>query len=211
MRRTVIEAAKRGVTIGAHPSFDDLRGFGRREIKMTSDDLEALIAYQIGALQAIAHYANTTVTHVKAHGALNNMACVDAPYAKAIATAIKTVDPTLINLVMPGTALEKASLEEGLPTALEAFVDRTYEDDGLLTSRSIAGSVIVDPTIAAARAVRMVKEQIVITRSGAELPRRIHSLCVHGDAPTAVAVARATHAALVANTVAIVTLPDALT
>lgn len=210
MRATAMAAAERGVSIGAHPGFNDLWGFGRRAIKMNADELEYHCAYQIGALQAMACYAGLSVTHVKAHGALNNMACTDRNYAMAVARAVNAVDPSLINLVMPGTEMETASRELGLPTALEAFVDRTYEDDGMLTPRSVAGSVLADPAAAAARAVRMVAEQAVFARSGRVIPVEIHSLCVHGDEPTAVAVARATRAALEAADVAIVPLPEML-
>ena len=144
MRRTVEIAKAKGVSIGAHPGFNDLWGFGRRALKMRADDLENLVAYQIGALQAIAAYAGVPVTHVKAHGALNNMACVDLDYARAVARAVKVVAPDLIHLVMPGTALETASVELGLIIGREAFIDRTYEDDGTLTPRAMAGSVLKD-------------------------------------------------------------------
>lgn len=208
MRRVALAAAARGVSIGAHPSFDDLRGFGRRQIRMKPDELEYLVAYQIGAMQAMAAYADLPVTHVKAHGALNNMASLDAGYAQAVARAVRVVDAKLIHLVMPGTELERASLELGLAVGLEAFVDRTYEDDGTLTPRSEPGSVLTDAAHAAERAVRMTREQIVIARSGKELPREIHSLCVHGDEPTAVAVARATRAALEAAGIEVAPLTE---
>lgn len=208
MRRVAIAAAARGVSIGAHPGFDDLWGFGRRRIDMAADALEHLVAYQIGAMQAMAAYAGVPVTHVKAHGALNNMACIRADYALAIARAVKVVDATLIHLVMPGTELERATLALDLPLAREAFVDRAYEDDGTLTPRRVAGAVIRDPGAAAARAVRMVTEGVVLSRHGTPLPLAFDSLCVHGDEPTAVAVAQAVRAALEAAGVAIVPLPE---
>ena len=210
MRAVAERAAEKGVSIGAHPGFDDLWGFGRRQIDMKADDLEYLVAYQIGAMQAMAAHAGTCVTHVKAHGALNNMACVRADYADAIARAVKAVDNTLIHLVMPGTEMERATRELDLPLAREAFVDRTYEDDGTLTSRKISGSVIRDAQAAAERVVKMVTEQAIIARSGKRLDIAFDSLCVHGDEASAVEVARTSREALEAAGVEIVTLPEML-
>ncbi|MDA8253148.1 MAG: 5-oxoprolinase subunit PxpA [Rhodospirillales bacterium] len=210
MHRVVQQAQQRGVSIGAHPGFNDLWGFGRRPIEMRADELEYMVAYQIGALQAIAAYAGMKVTHVKAHGALSNMACVRADYALAIGRAIRAVDASLIYVAIGGTELERAGESLGLRVAREAFVDRLYEDDGNLTPRRVAGAVITDPAVAAERAVRMVREQVVIARGGAVLPRRIDTLCVHGDEATGVAVARAARAALAAAGVRLVTLPEML-
>ncbi|MEM7302662.1 MAG: 5-oxoprolinase subunit PxpA [Pseudomonadota bacterium] len=208
MRETLMIAAERGVSVGAHPGFNDLWGFGRRQIDMKPDDLEYLVAYQIGAIMGMANYAGIAVTHVKAHGALNNMACVRSDYAEAIATAIKTVDDTLISLVMPGTELEKASQKYGLTIGREAFIDRTYEDDWTLTPRKLAGSVIKDPDLAARRAVEMVTNGGIQARSGEVLPIEFDSLCVHGDEPTSVAVAKACYDALTGAGVEIVPLPE---
>lgn len=210
MRRVARQAAERGVSIGAHPGFNDLWGFGRRQIDMGIQELEYLVAYQIGAMQAMAAHAGTRVTHVKAHGALNNMGSVRADYAMAIARAVKAVDASLIHLVMPGTEMERATLELGLPLAREAFVDRTYEDDWTLTPRKIEGSVIRDPAVAAARVVRMATDGVIVSRTGTELPIAFESLCVHGDEHTSVAVAKAARAALEAAEVEIVTLPEML-
>jgi len=205
----VVQAAQReGVSIGAHPSFNDLWGFGRRQIDMNPDELEHMVAYQIGALQAMARYAGAKVTHVKAHGALNNMACVRRDYALAISRAVKTVDPSLIHLVMPNTEMERAGEELGLVIAREAFVDRLYEDDATLTPRKMEGAVIKDPDIAAERVVRMVRNQAVYSRSGKAVPVKIDSLCVHGDEPTAIAVAEAARKALEGAGIEIVTLPE---
>lgn len=208
MHRVVMRAKETGVSIGAHPGFNDLWGFGRRPIDMRADELEYMIAYQIGALQAIAAYAGTKVTHLKAHGALNNMAAVREDYALAIGRAIKTVDPSIIYVTLGGSEMERTGRSLGLRVASEAFVDRLYEDDGNLTSRRIAGAVITDPRAAAERAVRMVAAQAIISRSGKEIPRRIDTLCVHGDERTGVAVARAAHDALLAAGVQLVTLPE---
>ncbi len=208
MHGVVTEAKKLGVSVGAHPGFNDLWGFGRRRIDMKPKDLEYLVAYQIGALQAMCAYAGTKVTHVKPHGALNNMAAESADLAMAIGRAIKTVDPTLIFLALANSEMDKAGDELGLPVAREAFVDRLYEDDGNLTSRKIEGSVIKDPKFASERVVRMVLDQEIISRNGKKLPTKIDSLCVHGDEPTALAVAKATRAGLEAAGVKVVPLTD---
>ncbi|MEM6421717.1 MAG: 5-oxoprolinase subunit PxpA, partial [Pseudomonadota bacterium] len=210
MRRIATACAERGVSIGAHPGFNDLWGFGRRQIRMDAEALEDLVAYQIGAMLAMARYADQAVTHVKAHGALNNMACTDRAYADAIMRAQARVAPDLIALVMPGTAMEDAARAHGLTVGREAFVDRTYEDDGTLTPRSMPGSVIRDPAVAAERVVAMVRDETIVSRHGAPLPIGFDSLCVHGDEATAVAVARAAREALEADGVEIVTLPDML-
>ena len=208
MRRVVLRAKERGVSIGAHPGFADLWGFGRRPIEMRADDLEHLVAWQIGALQAMAAYGGLRVTHLKAHGALNNMAAVRQDYALAIGRAIAVVDRSIIYVVLGGSQMEAAGVQLGLRVAREAFVDRLYEDDGNLTPRAIPGAVITDPAVAARRAVQMVADQAVISRNGVMLPRRIDTLCVHGDEPTGVAVAQAARAALAAAGMQLVTLPE---
>ncbi|MGF1551745.1 MAG: LamB/YcsF family protein [Paracoccaceae bacterium] len=210
MARTLRAAEAHGVSVGAHPGFDDLAGFGRRRIVMDPARLEAMIAYQIGAMLGMAAYAGVEVSHVKAHGALNNMACDDRPYADAIMRAQARVAPWAIALVIPNTELEAAAEAAGLRVAREAFVDRTYEDDGRLTSRSEPGAVLKDPREAAERAVAMVREGVIVSRHGTRLETGFDSLCVHGDEPTSVAVARATREALEADGVEIVTLPAML-
>src|SRR5215475_7160745 len=135
MQRVVAQAAKRGVSIGAHPGFNDLWGFGRRRIDMNPRDLEYMVAYQIGALQAMAAYAGIKVTHLKAHGALNNMAAENLELALAI-------DRAIIYVALAGSQMEKAGRELGLPVAREGFCDRSYEDDGNLTSRKLPGAVL---------------------------------------------------------------------
>ncbi|WP_026870920.1 LamB/YcsF family protein [Inquilinus limosus] len=191
MRRTLTLARDRGIGVGAHPGFLDLWGFGRRVIQgETPEDIEAHVVYQIGAIQGMAKAVGHRVTHVKAHGALSNMAMVDDALALAIGRAIKSVDPALAYMVLPGTALERAALELGLPVVREVFADRTYEDDGTLTSRKIAGSVIHDADLAAERVLRMVEEQAVTSRSGRRIPVPVDTVCVHGDTPGAVGIAR---------------------
>ena len=208
MRRVVVRAREEGVSVGAHPGFNDLWGFGRRRIHMKADELEYTIAYQIGALQALAAYAGMRVTHVKPHGALNNMAAEDREIADAIGRALKVVDPDLIYVALAGSEMQKAGEALGLTTACEGFADRLYEDDGNLTPRGIEGSVIRDPAAAQARVVEMVRDQTIISRSGKRVPRRLDSICIHGDEPTAVKVGQAVRAGLEAERIAVVTLPE---
>jgi 5-oxoprolinase (ATP-hydrolysing) subunit A len=191
MRRTLTLARDRGIGVGAHPGFLDLWGFGRRVIKgETPEELEAQVVYQIGAIQGMAKSVGHRITHVKAHGALSNVAMVEDAVALAIGRAIQSVDPALAYMVLPGTALERAAVELGLPVVREVFADRTYEDDATLTSRKIAGSVIHDPEIAAERVLRMVEEQAVTSRNGKRIPVPVDTVCVHGDTPGAVGIAR---------------------
>ena len=208
MRRVVSAAKREGVTVGAHPGFNDLWGFGRRRIDMRPDDLEYMATYQIGAFQAMPAYCNVKVTHLRPHGALNNMAAENRDYALAIGRAIKSVDRDIIYLALAGSEMEKAGRELGLRVALEGFCDRQYEDDGNLTSRKIPGSVIKDPAEAARRVVRMVVDNTIISRNGKTIPCKLHSLCVHGDEPTAVALARSVREALEAAGVQLVPLTD---
>ncbi len=208
MHRIVMLAKDLGVSIGAHPGFNDLWGFGRREIKMRTDDLEYMTAYQIGALQAIACYAGLRVTHLKAHGALANMAANDRGYAMAIGRAIKTVDPSIIYVALAGSEMEKAALELGLPLAREGFADRQYEEDGNLASRSIPGTVYRDPAAALEQALRMVEHGEVRARSGKIVKVSVDTICVHGDEPSAVEVAKAVRAGLDKSGIEVVTLPE---
>jgi len=157
MRETVELAKARGVSIGAHPGYRDLQGFGRRPFPgMKSSEIENLVAYQIGALQAIATMAGHKVTHVKAHGALSNVACEEPMTARAIASAIKAVDPNLIFVVLANSKLVPAGEAANLPMVHEVFADRAYEDDGSLVSRRKPGAVLHDAKQIAQRVVRMV-------------------------------------------------------
>ena len=208
MHRVVIRAAEEGTSIGAHPGFDDLSGFGRRRIDMSPRDLEYMVAYQIGALQGMAAYAGLRVTHVKPHGALNNMAAENLDLALAIGRAIKTIDPSIIYLALGGSQMERAAQELDLPLAHEDFADRLYDDDGNLTSRTVSGAVIHDPKIATENAVRMAVEGEIISRNGKSIRRRVDSVCVHGDEPTAVAVAKAVRQGLEEAGVAVVPLTE---
>jgi UPF0271 protein len=198
MHRLCMLAKQEGVSVGVHPGFNDLWGFGRRRIQMRPVDLEYMVAYQIGALQAMASYAGLEVTHLKPHGALNNMAAEDEGYAMAIGRAIKTVDPKIIYVALYGSEMEKAAVKLGLPLARESFPDRLYDDDGNLASRTNPGVVLKDPKAAAEQAVRMAGDGEIIARNGKKIKIDVHTLCVHGDEATGVAVARAIHEALAA-------------
>ncbi len=208
MRHVVQRAKEEGVSIGAHPGFNDLWGFGRRRIDMQPEHLEYLIAYQIGALQAMAAYVGEKVTHLKPHGALNNMAAENIDYAMAIGRAIKSVDRDIIYVANVGSEMERAGRELGLKVAREGYCDRLYDDDGNLTSRKIPGAVIHDPAVAAKRVVQMVVDGEIISRNGKAIPRRVDTLCVHGDEPTAIGIARAVRAGLEAAGVKILPLPQ---
>ncbi len=188
MRRICALAAEKGVSIGAHPGFNDIWGFGRRRIIMPPSDVEYMVAYQIGALQALAKYSDIRVTHVKPHGALNNMAAEDKDLAMAIVRAIRTVDASLIFVALTGTHLEAAAQEQGLPFVREGFADRVYADDGNLASRAIPGTVIKDPARAREQVLRMVRDREVVTISGKVIPVEADTICIHGDEPTAVAL-----------------------
>jgi 5-oxoprolinase (ATP-hydrolysing) subunit A len=191
MHRLCMLAKQEDVSIGVHPGFNDLWGFGRRRIQMKPNDLELMVAYQIGALQAMACYAGLKVTHLKPHGALNNMAAEDADYATAIGRAIKTVDRDIIYVALYGSQMEKAAEKLGLRLAREGFADRKYDDDGNLASRSIPGTVLKDPKAASEHALRMAREGEVISMSGKRVKVKVDTFCVHGDEATGVAAASA--------------------
>jgi UPF0271 protein len=196
MRQTVDLAKARGVSIGAHPGYRDLHGFGRRPFPgMKASEIENLVAYQIGALQAIATAAGHKVTHVKAHGALSNVACEDQATAKAIAAAIRAVDPNLVFVVLANSSLVQAGEAANLPMVHEVFADRAYEDDGSLVSRRKPGAVLHAKQIAD-RVVRMVQDGAVVSVTGKVIKMRTDTVCIHGDTPGAVDIARGVRQAL---------------
>jgi len=203
MRRTVRLARDAGVRVGAHPGFPDLMGFGRREMRMAPQDLEDMVVYQIGALGAIARSEGVALSHVKAHGALYNMAVTDKALASAIARAVMAVDPALIFFALPGSELARAANGLGLQVALEGFADRSYEPDGSLTPRSRAGAVIHSPEEVIGRAVRMARDGVVRATNGSDIPMRIDTLCTHGDTPGSHALTRQLRAGLEAEGIAI--------
>jgi len=208
MHRVVMRAKEKGVSIGVHPGFNDLWGFGRRRIDMNNRDLEYMIAYQIGALQGMAAYAGMKVTHLKPHGALNNMAAEDIEIALAIGRAMKTIDRSIIYVALAGSEMEAAAIKLELPLAREGFCDRLYDDDGNLTSRKIKGAVLHDPEEIKNRVVNMVLNEEIVSRNGKRLRRKLDSLCVHGDEPTAVIAARAVRHGLEAAGVRVLPLTE---
>jgi UPF0271 protein len=180
MAATFARAKEKGVAVGAHPGFPDRAGFGRRPMALGPDEIERLVAYQIGAATALAAQSGHRLTHVKPHGALSNMAMADLEIARAIAKATKAVDPGLAFLAIAGTMLERAGLDLGLHTVQEIYADRAYSDEGHLVPRGIAGAVLHDAAAVAERAATMVAEGALVAmsgkrrRHGARRPRRSH-------------------------------------
>jgi len=198
MRRTIRLARGAGVAIGAHPGFPDLQGFGRREMNLGVAEVEDSVLAQIGALAAIARSEGMTLQHVKAHGALYNMAARSRPLADAIARAIKAFDASLMMFGLPNSPMIDAAREAGLRVASEGFADRAYQLDGSLTPRTQPGAVIHDPERVVARAQRMVRDGIVQTADGRDVTLRIDTICVHGDTPGAADLTRRLREALTA-------------
>lgn len=196
MDRTVRLAREHGVGIGAHPGFPDLQGFGRRTMQLSLEEAEAFILYQVGALAGFVRAAGAELVHVKPHGALYNQAAKDRPLAEAIARGVARFSRSLILAGLANSLLVEAGLEAGLPVAREAFADRAYEDDGSLRSRQLPGAVLHDPAQAAAQAVRIAREGLVVAHSGQEVSVQAETLCVHGDTPTALTIAQTIRQAL---------------
>jgi len=191
MRATIALAKANGVAIGAHPGFPDLVGFGRREIKATPREVEDFVLYQVAALAGMAATQGASLQHVKAHGALYNMACRDRALADAIARAVAAFDKSLILFGLPKSELIKAGQAAGLSVAAEVFADRAYEPDGSLASRHQVGSVIHDEATVVARAVRMASERSVVATNGSVIALDVDTICLHGDTPGASDLARA--------------------
>jgi UPF0271 protein len=191
LRETLALAATNGVTVGAHPGYPDLLGFGRRDIDATPAEVESWVLYQIGALRALATAAHTEVKYVKPHGALYNKAARHAATADAIARAVHLAGADLVLLGLPNTELVAAAARANVRSAREAFPDRSYEPDGTLTPRSRPDALVSDPEECADRAARMVLDGLVRARDGTMVEIEPDSLCVHGDGPEAVPVLRA--------------------
>ncbi len=192
-------AAQNNVCAGAHPGFDDKQGFGRRRIPLTPKELKQLIAAQVGTFTGVAGLVGTPVRYVKPHGALANWAAVDVTVAQSIACAIKTAFPDYAVLAISGTQLEIASKQMGLETYSEIFADRGYGDDGNLVSRSEAGAMIEDPKIACDRLLTYLDSGRMPTITGGTVALEGHSICIHGDSPHAVSMARAVRQSLLDN------------
>jgi 5-oxoprolinase (ATP-hydrolysing) subunit A len=196
IRRTCALAVSRGVTIGAQVSYHDLAGFGRREMTVPPAELEAEVLYQIAALDGVARAEGSRVRYVKPHGALYNRACWDPAQAGAIVAAVRSYDAGLPVLTLPGSATAAAAARAGLPVLAEAFADRAYNDDGTLVSRSLPGAVLTDAEAVAARVTGLVTQGTLQSAAGVQLRIAARSVCIHGDTPGAVALARAVRAGL---------------
>jgi UPF0271 protein len=185
LRATIRRAKSHGVAVGAHPSFPDLAGFGRREMKMSPHEVEDLVLYQIAAVAGVANVEGVALQHVKPHGALYNMAARDGVLAGAIARAVRAFSPSLILLGLPGSELLKAGKAAGVRVAAEVFADRAYEPDGSLVARSRLGAIIHDVDAVVARAVGMAKHGTVVAIDGSTIQLKAETICVHGDTPAA--------------------------
>lgn len=196
MARTFRMAADRGVGMGAHPGFADIQGFGRRRMSLSSDELRNLVTYQLGAAQAMARAVNAPLRHLKLHGALANMASENIEMARTCYAAAEKVQPGIVVMTLAGTAQEQAARDLGLTYANEIFADRAYNDDATLVDRKLPGAVIHDAALAGPRIAEMLRERAIITRSGKRIPLRIDTICLHGDTPEAIDIARSVRDAL---------------
>ena len=189
METSVKLAAAHGVVVGAHPGYPDLRGFGRRNLDCTAQEIRSDVIYQVGALAALARVAGVSLQHVKPHGALYNTASGSQSVAQAVCSAVADYDPSLILVTLAGPAgdvIRQVARGMGLKVAREAFADRAYTPKGDLVSRRLPGAVITDPGEVAERCLRMAQEGTVLAQDGTVVPLEPHTICVHGDTPTAV-------------------------
>ena len=199
MEMVIQISKKNGVSLGAHPSFKDPENFGRKRMNLSSLEIKKLIFDQYEILQKIAQKYNENVTHIKPHGALNNMACEDLELATTLAVAIKEINKDIIYLVPTGSQMEVAAKKNGLKIACEIFADRNYEDNGNLISRSKPNALIIDPQLAKNHVLSMVKNQAINCLSGKQIPCEIDSVCIHGDNESSLATAKSIRDNLVDN------------
>ncbi|HWV25540.1 MAG TPA: 5-oxoprolinase subunit PxpA [Thermomicrobiales bacterium] len=190
MERTVRALANLGVAIGAHPSYPDLVGFGRRVIQATPDEIRTDVIYQIGALKGFCDIAGVPLHHVKPHGALYNLAARDAAVAGAIVAAVHALAPDVAIYAQPGSVLESSAREAGLQVMREAFADRAYLANGSLASRHLPGAVLTDPREVGERVIRMIRGEAIPTVDGDPIAIEAETICIHSDTPTAVPIAR---------------------
>ncbi|WP_377298118.1 LamB/YcsF family protein [Rhizobium sp. SGZ-381] len=207
--KTVKAAAARQVAIGAHVGYRDLAGFGRRNMDPSSEELVGDVIYQIGALQGLARAAGTRVTYVKPHGALYNTIAVDARQAEDVITAIKAVNPDLVLMALAGSPLVEQARAAGLRVVAEAFADRAYTADGQLLSRRLPGAVLHDPEEVAERMIALVRDGTILSIDGTLTTIEADSICVHGDSPGAVEIARRLRLRLTEAGLAIAAFADA--
>lgn len=208
MCKTVALAKANGVSVGAHPGFPDLQGFGRRRMDIPLPELEAMLIYQIGALDACARTQGLRVTHVKPHGALSNIACAERKVADAVARAVHRLDPALTLLAPAASQLIYAGRDQGLPVVEEIFADRAYLDDGNLVPRSQPGAMIHGAQASLEHVMRMVEESALISINGKRIPVNPQSICVHGDNDDAVATAQVIREGLLKAGYALATIPE---
>ena len=206
MNEVVKISKKNGVSIGAHPSFNDPENFGRERMNLSSAEIKKLIIDQYQILQSIASNYGENVSHIKPHGALNNMACEDIELATTLAKTIKEISQDLIYLVPTGSKMEKAAKKLNMKIACEIFADRNYEDDGNLVSRKKPHALITDPEEAKKHVLKMVKTQSLNCHSGKQIPCEIDSVCIHGDNLSSLATAKSIKENLVANGLELKTL-----
>jgi len=199
MEMVIQISKKNGVSIGAHPSFNDPENFGRKRMNLSSLEIKKLIFQQYEILQKIAQRHNENVTHIKPHGALNNMACEDLELATTLAIAIKEINKDIIYLVPTGSQMEVAAKKNGMKIACEIFADRNYEDDGNLVSRKNPNALIIDPELAKKHVFNMVKNQSINCLSGKQIPCEIDSVCIHGDNESSLATAKSIRQDLLNN------------
>lgn len=204
IRSTLIEAADRGVAIGAHPGYRDPEGFGRRELDVDSATLQADVEYQLGALLGLAASAGVSVRYVKPHGALYNVIARDERRARDVVAAVRAIDPSLVMLGLAGGVILSVAERDGLATAAEAFADRGYTSAGALVPRGAEGAILHDPDAVAERVLRLATEGRIRAVDGTDVAVRADSVCVHGDTPGAVAMAAAIRSRLEAEGVAVV-------
>lgn len=181
IEKTIRLALENDVGIGAHPGYPDMEGFGRRPMRLSHEELRAMILYQTGAVKSMTEAAGGKMRHVKPHGALYNAAAKDFDMSMVIAEAVKDIDSSLILVGLSGSQMIKAARATGLPFVSEVFADRAYNDDGTLLSRDVPGALLHDTSIVIARAVRMIKEKVVVTISGKIVPIEADTICIHGD------------------------------
>ena len=199
MREVIKISKNRGVSIGAHPSFNDPDNFGRERMNLSENEIRKLIIDQYEILQKIAQENNENVTHMKPHGALNNMACEDLELATILAKVIYEIDKDLIYLVPTGSKMEIAAKKLNMKIACEIFADRNYEDDGNLVSRKKPHALIIDPEQAKTHVLNMVKNQAINCHSGKQIPCEIDSVCIHGDNASSLATAKSIRENLIEN------------
>jgi len=199
IEKTLALAVQQGVQIGAHPSYPDLGGFGRRKMEIPPEELRALVKYQVAAIKGMAESLGGKLRYVKPHGALYNSIAQDPEEGQAILQALREIDPGLVLMGLAGSSIEEQARALGTPFVAEAFADRRYEADGSLRSRMLPGSVIGDPQVAAEQVVSLVKAQSAKTLKGTSVPVKAQSICIHGDNPHALEILQAITQALVSQ------------